>query len=67
MRTTIDIDPALLEKAEESMGEKSPSKAVNKALAEYVRRRRIAELRASLGTWTLNLDDWYEVRHEERT
>lgn len=67
MRTTIDIDPALLEKAEEIMGEKSPSKAVNKALAEYVRRRRIAELRASLGTWTLNLDDWYEVRHEERT
>jgi Arc/MetJ family transcription regulator len=67
VRTTIDIDPALLEKAEEIMGEKSPSKAVNKALAEYVRRRRIAELRASLGTWTLNLDDWYEVRHEERT
>jgi Arc/MetJ family transcription regulator len=67
VRTTIDIDPALLEKAEEIMGEKSPSKVVNKALAEYVRRRRIAELRASLGTWTLNLDDWYEVRHEERT
>ena len=50
MRTTLDVDPKLLEDVVEASGEKSKSAAVNKALAEYIRRRRIAELREMAGT-----------------
>jgi len=67
MRTTLDIDPQLLEEAEKITGEKTASRAVNAALAEFVRQERIKKLVADLGTWKLDLDDWYEFRHEERT
>ena len=67
MRTTLDIDEKLIEEAERLTGEKSASKAVNKALAEFIRRERAKELIASLGTWDLDLDDWYEFRHQERS
>jgi Arc/MetJ family transcription regulator len=67
MRTTVEIDEKLLATAERITGEKSPSKVVNKALEEYIRRWRAERLIASLGTWDLDLDDWYEVRHQERT
>ena len=67
MRTTIDVDEKLLEKVEEMTGEKSPSKAVNKAMEEFIRLRRVKKLLSSLGTWDLDLDDWYEYRHRERT
>ena len=49
MRTTLDVDPKLLDEVIEASGEKSKSAAVNKALAEYIRRRRIAELRELAG------------------
>jgi Arc/MetJ family transcription regulator len=67
MRTTLDVDEKLLAKVEEITGEKSPSKAVSKALEEFIRQRRVKRLIASLGTWDLDLDDWYEYRHQERT
>ena len=67
MRTTIDINEELLEEAEKFIGEKSVSKAVNKALEEFVRRQKAQALIDSLGTWKLELDDWYEFRHQERT
>ena len=67
MRTTLDIDPELLEEAEKLTCEKSPSKAVNKALREYIRQSRVQRLLASLGKRPLDLDDWYEFRHRERT
>jgi Arc/MetJ family transcription regulator len=67
MRTTLDVDEELLEKVEELTGEKSPSKAVNRALEEFIRQRRVKKLLAGLGTWDLDLDDWYEHRHQERT
>ena len=67
MRTTLDIDVKLLDQIERIVGEKSPSKAVSKALEEYVRQDRARRLIASLGTRDLDLDDWYEFRHMERT
>ena len=57
MRTTIDIDLKLLAEAEEISGEKSPSRVVNKALSEYVRRRKLEELRAMIGKLGLT-SDW---------
>ena len=64
MRTTVDIEEGLLEELVKLTGEKSKNKALNKAIEEYVRRRRIEELRAMLGTIDL-VDNWYELRHME--
>lgn len=66
MRTTLDIDEKLIEEVVAITKEKNRGKAVNKALAEYIRRRRREELRAMLGRLDLELDDWYEFRHTER-
>lgn len=66
MRTTIDVDRCLLDKVVEISGEASKSKAVNRALEEYVRRMRIDHLLSLLGRLDLDLDDWYELRHMER-
>ena len=64
MRTTVDIEEGLLEELVKLTGEKSKNKALNKAIEEYVRGRRIEELRAMLGTIDL-VDNWYELRHME--
>ncbi|MBF8268103.1 MAG: Antitoxin of type system, VapB [Dehalococcoidia bacterium] len=64
MRTTVDIEEGLLEELVKLTGEKSKKKALNKALEEYIRRKRIQELRAALGTIDL-VDNWYELRHME--
>ncbi len=64
MRTTLDLDEKLVEAVTKMTGVKSKSKAVNKALEEYVRRQLIEELRAMLGTIDL-VDNWYELRHME--
>lgn len=61
MRTTIDIDEKLMEKVVKATGEKSKSKAVNKVLEEYVRRRAIEDIRAMAGK--IQIDD---VREEQR-
>ena len=64
MRTTLEIDPKLVAEAVKLTGEKNKGRAVSKALEEYIRRKKIEELRVSLGK--LNLDDtWYELRHME--
>ena len=64
MRTTVDIDGKLLDRVIALTGEKSKSKAVCRALEEYVRRQSIEELRAMAGTIDL-VDNWYELRHME--
>ena len=64
MRTTLDIDQALLKEAAKAAGEKSLSLTVNKALAEYVRRRKLQELRRLIGETTLN-DTWRDDEEAE--
>jgi Arc/MetJ family transcription regulator len=61
MRTTLDIDSALLDSVVEATGEKTKSRAVNAVLREYVRRTKIGELRAMAGK--IPLDD---TRAEQR-
>ena len=63
MRTTLDIDPELLDQVIETTGENSRSKAVSKVLEEYVRDVRTKRLLALKGRLDLDLDDWYEFRH----
>jgi Arc/MetJ family transcription regulator len=67
LRTTVDIPEETLKEVERITGEKSVSRAVRKALEDYIRHARIERLRASMGDWKLDLDDWYEFRHSERT
>ena len=64
MRTTLDVDKEVLDEVVKLTREKSRGKAVSKALEEYIRRRRVEELRAALGTIDL-VDNWYELRHME--
>ena len=64
MRTTMDIDRKLLDDVVALTGEKTKGKAVSKALEEYIRKKRIEELRAMAGTIDL-VDNWYELRHME--
>ena len=49
MRTTLDIDAKLMDDVLETTGERSKSTAVNMALSDYVRRKRVAELRDLAG------------------
>ncbi len=62
MRTTLDVDSQLLNDVLELTGEKSKSKAVCTALKQYLRSRRIAELRAMAGK--IQTDDVKEEQEE---
>ena len=64
MRTTVDIDEKLLTEAERITGETSPSKAVNAALRELVRREKLRELREMIGKGGL-VDNWRELEELE--
>ncbi len=65
MRTTLDIDSNLLERVVEATGERSKTKAVNKALQDYVRRTSINELREMAGKYVIE-DTREEQREAER-
>ena len=62
MRTTLTVDEKLLSEVVSLTGEKTTGRAVCKALTDYVRYRRIQELRGMLGSTDL-ADNWYEFRH----
>ena len=64
MRTTLDIDKKLLAEAEKLLGETSPSKVVNLALSELVRRQKLKELRSWIGRGDL-IDNWRELEELE--
>lgn len=71
MRTTLDIDRKLLEEIVALTGEKNMGRAVNQALAAFVRRRRLGELQALAGQIELedNLKELeeLEIRRLSRT
>ena len=56
MQTTLDIPQELLEEAQRRLGFKSANDTVVLALKELVRRQRLQELKALLGTVELELD-----------
>ena len=68
MRTTLDIDPKLVEEVVKATGQKSKSRAVTSALAEYVRLRKYEELRALAGNIDLvdNLDELEQMELKEQ-
>jgi Arc/MetJ family transcription regulator len=56
MRTTLDLPDDLLEEAQRLLGFKSKTDVVVLSLRELVRRRRIEELKALLGSVQLDID-----------
>jgi Arc/MetJ family transcription regulator len=56
MRVCLDIDPALLAEAMRLCGARTRKEVIRTALAELVRRHRIAELAAMAGALDLGLD-----------
>ena len=65
MRTTLDIDSKLLDQVVNTTGEKTKSKAVNEALASYLKDQGMRKLLGLQGKLDLDLDNWYELRHTE--
>ncbi len=56
MRTTLDLPEPLLLEAQQVLGFKSKTDTVVQSLRELVRRNRVDQLRASLGTIQLDID-----------
>ena len=64
MRTTLDIDSGLLKEVAKTTGEKTLSKAVSRALEEFIRRRKIERLIELPGKIDL-VDNWRELEEIE--
>lgn len=56
MRTTLDIPEELIEEAQRLLGFKSKTDTVIVSLRDLVRRRRIDELKALMGSVRLDID-----------
>jgi Arc/MetJ family transcription regulator len=65
MRTTLDLPEQLVEQARSAVGFKSKTDTVIFALREVVRRQRIDELKALMGTIRFEFDPT-ETRKRER-
>jgi len=64
MRTTLNIDEKLLNNVIKITGEKNKSKAINKALEEYIRKIKIQELKELSGKVKI-IDNWQKWREME--
>jgi Arc/MetJ family transcription regulator len=67
MRTTLDLDPVLIETVSRATGEKTKKKAVEKALQAYLRAKKCEELAALIGNYDdfgLTLEKLEEIRRE---
>lgn len=56
MRTTLDLPQPLVDEARDLLGFKSKTDTVIVALRELIRRKRIEELKAMMGTVQLEID-----------
>jgi Arc/MetJ family transcription regulator len=56
MRTTVEIDPELLAEAMRLCDARTKKEVITASLAEFVRRRRIDELKDMAGMMDLDLD-----------
>ena len=65
MRTTLDLPEELMEQARTAMGFKSKTDTVVFALREIVRRQRIDELKALMGSIRFDFDP-VDVRRKDR-
>ena len=67
MRTTIDINGDLISEVMKVSGTKTKKKAILVALKEYLRYKKIEELKSLIGNYDsfdLNLEDLKKMRDE---
>jgi len=64
MRTTLNLETGLLEELMALSDVKSKSNAVNEAIAEYVRRRKLQRLKSLSGQVELD-QNWTALRQME--
>ena len=69
MRTTIDIDKALMEEALKISKVRTKRELINLSLKEYIRRMRLKSLKKRLGNddLTIDLKDLEKSREDEQT
>ena len=71
MRTTINVDDRIIRDLMRYTDAQTKTEAVNKAIAEWVRRKRIDEFRALRGNihWEGNLEEirTLEIKESEQT
>ena len=69
MRTTIDIDKALMEEALKISKVRTKRELINLSLKEYIRRMRLKSLKKRLGDYDLTIDlkDLEKGREDEQT
>lgn len=65
MKTTVEINPALLKQAKETLGTATIKETVNTSLSVVVRRRKLRELADSLGRIPLDLTT-EQLRHQRK-
>jgi Arc/MetJ family transcription regulator len=66
MRTTLDIPEELIEEAQRLLGFKSKTDTVIVSLRNLIRRRRIDELKALMGSVELDIDTPKSRRRPKR-
>jgi len=64
MRTTLEIDEKLLDDVMRIVGESNKGKAVNRAMAEFIRKRKLQDLKKLIGSKQLE-DNWRELEESE--
>jgi len=66
MRRTVVIDDDLLEEAQRALGTRGIRETIETGLREAVRRKRLEQLRRSLGTFDLDLtpEELEKLRNE---
>jgi Arc/MetJ family transcription regulator len=67
MRTTIDINSDLISEVMKVSGTKTKKKAILISLKEYLRYKKIEELKSLIGNYdsfNLNLEDLEKIRDE---
>ncbi|MGC8718266.1 MAG: type II toxin-antitoxin system VapB family antitoxin [bacterium] len=67
IRTTIDINGDLISEVMKISGTKTKKKAISVALKEYLRYKKIEELKSLIGNYDsfdLNLEDLKKMRDE---
>ena len=64
MRTTVNLDPDLLAEILNDTGERDRGRALNKVMAEHLRRRKIEQLRALREKLDIR-DEWEKWEEEE--
>jgi len=64
MRTTLDLDEKMVKEAMRITRSKSKAEAINRVLSEFIRYRKLEELKALSGKVRI-ADNWQEMEETE--